>query len=479
MCRGQRWREVARGVSACLFVMTMATSLPVAGQAGLTGSGTIPPGWASSAGDVPPPVRGLPPGWESEPQVSEGRLQWPEAVRIAVSRYPSIAAARATVAQQASLVDAARAGYRPRVQAEVTSGEQGEFGAGQVATVGVSQMLYDFGKTGSAVARERAAEQRERASLLLTTDEVVEDTVHALVEVHRYQALLQTIRAQLAALGRVYEITRDRAQAGATSRSDPVQARARVEAVQARAIGFESQLEQWRSRLQTYVGDPALRPVAAVPEELLQRRPSHADVDRLPAVQVARARVDEASAALRNARAQRYPTVSIEANANRRLGQAGDRYEQIYGRSTYSTAFIAVRSDLYQGGGATAQVRASANALEAAQAQLEAERLLAADDVRYQREQVEGLRRRIAMLEARVASITETRTLYWDQYLSLGTRNALDLLNAEQEIGQSMEELDNARHDLWRAQFGHLLATGEARAALGLPVPDPLLAGGR
>lgn len=395
-------------------------------------------------------------------------LDWREAVRIALERHPSISAARATLEQQSNLIDAARAGYRPRLQAEMTAGEQGEFGTGQVATLGLSQMLYDFGKTRSAVERERAGERSERAALLQAVDGVLEETVQALIEVHRHQALQESVKSQITALGKVRDITEMRAAAGAATRSDPLQARSRMEATQARLLAVESQLRQWRSRLQTYIGPPALQTVAAAPVGVLDRQFSDADIHDLPVLQIAEAQREEAEAALRNVRAQRYPSIALEANANRRMGAAGDRYEQVYGKSTYSTAFISVRSTLYQGGGLSAQARAGVSAVQAAEARLQAERLTAMDSLRRYREQVEGLHARIELLEERVASISETRGLYWDQYLALGTRNALDLLNAEQEIGLSKEDLDNARHDLLSAQLGRLLASGRARAAFGL-----------
>ncbi|WP_165971135.1 TolC family protein [Luteimonas terrae] len=401
-------------------------------------------------------------------------LDWAATVRNAVARYPAIAGARASIAQQSSLVDAARAGYLPRVQAEVTSGQQGEFGTGQVASIGLSQMLYDFGKTRSAVARERAAERREQAELLVAIDGVIEQTCQALIEIHRYDSLLDALGDQMAALARVEEITRLRAEAGAATRSDPLQARARMEAVEAKRAASRAQIDQWRSRLESYVGaEDAARPVSAGPGDVLSRAPGSVDVDDLPTLQAARATRAEAEALLRNARARRYPTISLEANANHRLGTAGDRYEDLYGRRTYNNALVAVRSDLYQGGAVTAQARASASALEVADELLRTERLLALDTLRSQRRVRDGLLERISLFEQRVGSIVETRELYWDQYLTLGTRNVLDLLNAEQEIGQSTEDLVNARHDLWRAQLDLLLASGSARAAFGLDSAGP------
>lgn len=418
------------------------------------------------------PTQSRPPGYTNPDETNGAALDWRQAVAVAVNRYPTITSAMGLLARQDELVDVARAGYLPKVEAGVTAGEQGEYGTGQVATLGVTQMLYDFGKTRSAVDRERAGVRREQAVVLQAIDDVVEQTAQALIEVHRYQALQQSAKTRIEALRKVQEITELRASAGAATRSDPVQARARVEAARAHELEIESQLRQWRSRLLTYLGPAAPAIVAAAPNGLLDQGGAspvdETELRRLPAVLAADAERVMAEAELDNARAQRYPTISFEANANKRMGPAGNRYEQIYGKDTYSTAFVSVNSSLYQGGALAAQSRAGANALVAADAKLQAARLTALDDLRGHGERIEGVKRRIGVLEERVRSITETRELYWDQYLSLGTRNVLDLLNAEQEISQSVEDLANARHDLWAAQLGWLVDAGLAREAFGL-----------
>lgn len=420
------------------------------------------------------PARSRPPGYPAADidKTDTQSLDWREAIAIAVNRYPSITSALGTLAQQGELVNVAHAGYLPKLKGGITSGEQGEYGSGQVATLGLTQMLYDFGKTRSAVDRERAGVRREQAIVLQSIDDVIEQTAQALIEVHRYQVLRESANTRIEALRKVQEITELRAEAGAATRSDPVQARARVEAAQAHLFEIGSQLQQWRGRLMTYLGPGGLPvEVQEAPRGLLDNggvQMGEDELRRLPQVLVAEAERAMAEADLENARAQRYPTISFEANANKRMGPAGNRYEQIYGKSTYSTAFISMNSSLYQGGALAAQSRASANALAAADAKLEAARLTATDELRTYGERIEGLKRRIGVLEERVRSITETRELYWDQYLSLGTRNVLDLLNAEQEISQSVEDLANARHDLWMAQLGWLVTAGLAREVFGL-----------
>ena len=82
--------------------------------------------------------------------------------------------------------------------------------------------------------------------------------------------------------------------------------------------------------------------------------------------------------------------------------------------------------------------------------------------------QTSGLSRRLTSLEARQASIQEARMLYGRQYLDLGTRPLLDLLNAEQEIYQSRFELAGTRSDLLRLDVDCLYNTGALRTAFGL-----------
>ena len=55
--------------------------------------------------------------------------------------------------------------------------------------------------------------------------------------------------------------------------------------------------------------------------------------------------------------------------------------------------------------------------------------------------------------------------MYGQQYLELGTRPLLDLLNAEQEIHQSRFDLANTEADLRRLQVDCLYSTGALRSA--------------
>ncbi len=58
--------------------------------------------------------------------------------------------------------------------------------------------------------------------------------------------------------------------------------------------------------------------------------------------------------------------------------------------------------------------------------------------------------------------------LYGRQYLELGTRPLLDLLNAEQEIHQSRFDLVNTQADLQRLQIDCFYNSGAIRRVFGI-----------
>ena len=82
--------------------------------------------------------------------------------------------------------------------------------------------------------------------------------------------------------------------------------------------------------------------------------------------------------------------------------------------------------------------------------------------------QTGALGERTGTLRRRFATMEQTRELYRLQYLELGTRTLVDLLNADQELSQIRFEEVNARFDLARLGVDCLYATGRLRTELGL-----------
>ncbi|MEI2266705.1 TolC family outer membrane protein [Erwinia sp. CGal63] len=409
---------------------------------------------------------------EMQPPDGGGRVpvEWRAAVLLAVNHHPAISSSVATLESAGFGVDNASAGYLPAIKAGITSGRQQDEDSGQIATLGLSQMLYDFGKTGSAVDRATASYLRQQASLLAQIDSVIEQTALALNEVFRYTRQLENARKQVRALRDILRLTELRAAAGASTRVDPVQAQARVEAAEAQQQESEIKLRQARYHLQALLGQPvADRPLSAPPDlqPLIRQIGAKLDLNRNPAVLMAQADAAIASAELRNSKAQRYPTLSLEASSNKYIGDIS-RYQS---RSQYQNVYLSLNSTLYQGGALAAQENASARALAAAREAVNSQKLELTDRQRNAFQSMKGLQSNINILSRRLRTITETRALYREQYLALGNRNVLDLLNAEQEISRAELDLINARSDLWAAAVEYIVLAGWAREAFSI---DPL-----
>ena len=104
---------------------------------------------------------------------------------------------------------------------------------------------------------------------------------------------------------------------------------------------------------------------------------------------------------------------------------------------------------------------------EAAKAKVNSVYMDVLDQIRTSREQIENKQRQMQVLVSRQATTVRTRELYQEQY-KLGTRSALDLLNAEQAIHSSANELENARYDIYSSLVQYISTTGKTRDAYGL-----------
>lgn len=406
---------------------------------------------------------------------SSAPLELADAVRRAVARHPSIADAIATLAQQSGGVEVARAGYYPQVKMGVGAGVNnggssagGRRGTGAHASASLSQMLYDFGKVSGAVDQSEAQVRRQQAAVLRQIDAIAQQTADAVVKAHRYQSLAAIAQEQVKAVEKVLETARLRARSGLSTKADPLQAESRVDSARANLLQVKAQLAQSRERLATLLGGPVPAQVAPLPQQLasgLRVDQPPPDASLLPDVLTAEADRRVAAAQLDIAKAQRYPTLSLDVSANKAMG--GTNPATMERNGMHHTVMLNLSSAIYQGGALDAQVRSATAAEEAARMRIEAARLNAGDQARSFREQVIGAQARLGVLAERRRSIGEARDLYREQY-TLGTRSILDLLNAEQEIHQAAADQEAVLHDLWESRIGYIGATGQGRAFYGL-----------
>src|SRR5690606_11453182 len=150
----------------------------------------------------------------------------------------------------------ARAGYLPQVRAGIDSAyENGTRNGWRPRfSVSASQMIYDFGQVAGSVEARAAGADVSRAQLLLGIDTLIRDTANAVIEVQRYRALSDVAQTQLAGVQAIAGPVRQRSHRGASSRSDEIQADARVQAAQSTVLEISAELGRWETVLANLSG---------------------------------------------------------------------------------------------------------------------------------------------------------------------------------------------------------------------------------
>lgn len=394
-----------------------------------------------------------------------GSLTMEAAVQRAVSWHPSIDESAGRIYQSDARIRAAQAGYYPKVSAGVNSGYQSNDREGwrPEFKVSASQLLYDFGKVSSSVETERAGKAFNNARLLLTVDNLSRDTANAVIEVQRYKLLVNLAQVQLEGIQRIAGLVTQRTDKGASTMSDKVQADARVESALATQLQFQSELSRWQSALSSLLGGGSPEPGVDVPAWLGKSCDIvNPDWEAMPAILEAQARKEEAVAQLQASRADAFPTVSLEASTGYDLNASRDRNSSNDRQPDYSVG-VNVSSSLYNGGQTGARKRAAAYALQSADAAISTARLDAQRSLMESRSQIGALSRLMGSLDSRAGMMVKTRDLYREQYIELGTRTLLDLLNAEQELHEARFQSANTVHDLRRLNISCLYSSGKMR----------------
>ncbi len=258
------------------------------------------------------------------PVASGERLGLTDAVLQAAQWHPSIAEAIGNLYKQGEGINVARAGYYPQISGGIRTGYDTGYGGdrnSQALNLSLKQMLYDFGKVDSAVSAAQAAAARAQANILLVVDDLARDTAYAWIETRRYEQLMTIARDQIRGVGDIAGMARQRSDMGASTRSDVVQAESRVESARATLEEYQSQYERWRSTLAALMGritPPALAEDSPAALNQACKRPSQGD-DRLPAVLMALAQRAQGQAELAQAKAEAYPTLSLQPSVNQYL----------------------------------------------------------------------------------------------------------------------------------------------------------------
>jgi outer membrane protein len=390
------------------------------------------------------------------------------------SGNPTIMAQRAQLRSLDEGVAVARAAGRPQVSGTAGVNQDltqtgGGTGRNVSASVNVSYPLFNGGRVRNAI---RAADERVlagRANLKATEGDVFTEAVGAYMDVIRDRSIVTLNQNQVRVLETNLQATRDRFEVGDLTRTDVAQSEARLALAQSNLATAEGRLTGSEENYRRVIGElpdelappPPLPPLPTSPDEAVEI--ALANNSDLVAI-AAQARAAGREVAL--ARAGRLPTVSARGTGDAidYLGTADRQFAVGAPDRTFQTGVgVLAQVPIYQGGLVGARVRQA----QGLQSQLleqgvEVERRVVANTraaFSSYRAAVEAIESNQVAVNANTLALEGTRA---EQ--TVGTRNVLDVLNAEQELLNSQVALVTARRDAYVAGFALLNAMGKAEA---------------
>lgn len=400
----------------------------------------------------------------SEEQIATLTLR--DAILRAFARNPKISEAAAQIHVGEGDLDAAKSAWYPQISLQGAAGRSHQTdSAGSLNNNGsggimLSQLLYDFGRTGGAIDEQHALSDAYLFGLFDAMTSVAEDTLQAYLDVKRYQALAETALTNIASLERVRDIARLRADAGLNSQSDVLQAETRIAAMHATLEQYRAQLRSAKAQLTVLTGVvPAGLP--ELPQALLNQQIT---LDKIAyansaAVRSAQAKQEAARERVRQAQSGHWPTIKVQAGRT--------RYEN--DRQSYwdDEVQLQVEAPLYQGGMVNARTQSAEGDREAAQAAVQQAKLTINQNASTAYADMIGAQQRQAAGEVQLASADHTRNVYADEY-RLSKRSLNDLLSVEQDVFQADSSRITALYDGWDATVRYAAAVDNLLDILGI-----------
>jgi outer membrane protein len=353
-------------------------------------------------------------------------------------------------------------------------------------TLNLSVPIYQGGAVKNGI---RAAETRDlagRATLRGSESSLFSQVVGAYMDVILQEAVVGLNANNVHVLQVNLESTRDQFQIGQLTRTDVAQSESRLALAEGDLRTAQSNLISARERYVQLVGKAPtdLQPPPPLPG--LPGTVTDAVKDALqnnPDLIAAQENADAAGFDIEAAGAARLPKVSLFAtgNASDNLGSLSSSLIPlaIPEFQTTAQAGVQVTIPLYQGGRPAAQERQAQDRASQALEQV----------VATERNVIQQVRSAYSAWQASQAIIASSQTAVSAAALSLegtraeqsvGTRQIIDVLNAEQELLQAQVQLVTARRNSYVAGFSLLAAIGRAEARdLGLgdegPLYDPVV----
>lgn len=452
------------------LVASFLAALAIAGCAALPGSQASRPPIAELAMPAMPTPDAAIDAWPAEDWwKAYADPQLDALIERALADSPTLAVARARMAQAAATVGLARGNAAPQVNADlsVTRGRQsanyifpppplgtgGEYTNVGQANINLSYDLDLWGRNAALIAAARdqadaAAFDLAAARLALTTN-----IARTYAQLAAQYELLDISEATLKQREQIADLTRKRVAAGLDTRVEMRQAETGSASLQAERVQLQSAIAVTRLQLAALAGampdaaagtarpklqTPPFNLPATLPLDLLGRRPE---------IAAQRARISAAREDIQAAKALFYPNINIAALIGYQSIGVGKLFEP---SSLTNSLGPAVHLPIFDGGRLRANHAGRVADLDAAIAQYNQSVLAAAQDAIEQLTRSSGLEREGAATSAALDSATEAYRIALLRYEE-GLSSYLTVLAVENQLltqRRAMADLKARRLDL-------------------------------
>jgi len=389
---------------------------------------------------------------------------------------PQYAAARAQYRAAQEARPQARAAVLPQVNLSASVSENdydGPTGNSQSftsneASLTLTQTLFNW-RQFAGLDRASAQVAQAEAQLASAEQNLVTRVAQAYFDVLSAADGLRFAQAEKKAIGRQLEQAKQRFDVGLIPITDVKAAQASYDLATSREISAQNQVENAREALRTIINEPPGslatlsegrppldRPQPAAPEEWVQRA-----LEQNPEYLAARSGAEAARYGIKEARAGHYPNVDLVA----RHSESEDSNGPGTGDITNNSIGVQVTLPLFSGFATTSQTRQAQAQFDQARSQVVQARRGAEQGTRDAYRGVEASISQVTALQQAVesnrAAVESTQAGF-----RVGTRTAVDVLNA-------LRDLYGAQRDLADARYNYILNRLRLKQAAGtLTVED-------
>ncbi|MCO6417416.1 TolC family outer membrane protein [Siccirubricoccus sp. KC 17139] len=409
-----------------------------------------------------------------------------EALAMAYANNPTLLSARANLRAVDENVPQALAGWRPTVTINSTTSaadvhvrsrtndlvSTGHFERGIYQNgITITQPVFRGGRTVASTRRAENQVLAQRARLLATEQQVMQDTVTAYVAVIRDQELLRLNINNEQVLSEQLRATNERFRVGEITRTDVAQAESRLAGARSSRSQAEGNLQISRATFQRLVGAVPQRLTA--PQPLRQPVTTAQEAAQAAATNnptVVAALFDEAGARdnINIQISQLLPQISVQGTAQRSDNSLVSTADQL--RSTYSQVTANVTVPIYQGGAEYSAVRQARQSAQQARQVVDEQRRTVVQAATQAFEQLQSSKAQVDAVRAQIRA-AEIALDGVQREAIVGSRTTLDVLNAEQELLNARTSLVQALSTVVSQSYTLAAAIGRLTALdLGLAV---------